>query len=229
MPSADQDLAARCWRRLAGFTLLLAVLIFLPAWSLAYWQGWLYIAVFSACCILATVHLLKHDPALVARRMEIGPKAEREPAQKRIQLYAGIISFALCAVSAFDRGQRWSHVPAPVVLIGDLLIIAAFLAMVLVFRENTYAAAIVTVETGQRVIETGPYARVRHPMYSAALLMFLGTPLALGSWWGLLLCLPMLAILVARLKNEEQFLMRNLPGYREYRERVRFRLVPGLW
>jgi protein-S-isoprenylcysteine O-methyltransferase Ste14 len=229
MPTADADLATRCWRRLAGFTAFMAVLIFLPAGSLTYWQGWLYIAVFSTCCALATLHLLKHDPALVARRMEVGPKAERDPAQKRIQLYAGIVCIAIVAVSAFDHGRGWAVVPPILVLIGDLLVVAGFLVMVRVFRENTFAAATVTVEAGQRVIATGPYARVRHPMYSGALLMFGGTPLALGSWWGLLLFLPMVAVLVARLGAEEQFLLRNLPGYGDYRDRVRFRLVPGLW
>jgi len=113
--------------------------------------------------------------------------------------------------------------------LGDLLTVLGFTIMYRVFRENTFAAATVTVEAGQRVIATGPYARVRHPMYAGALLLFLGTPLALGSWWGLAVYIPSVLVLVARLRDEEQFLMRNLTGYGAYRDRVRYRLVPGLW
>ena len=119
--------------------------------------------------------------------------------------------------------------PTSVVLLGDLLVVLGFAMMYRVFRENTFAAATVTVEADQRVIATGPYARVRHPMYAGALLLFLGTPLALGSWWGLAVFIPSVAVLVARLRDEEQFLLRNLDGYGDYCSRVRFRLVPRLW
>ena len=229
MPISEQNLAAQSWRRLAGFLVFLAVLIFLPAGSLAYWQGWLFLAVFAGCCAFTTAHLLKRDPALVARRLHVGARAEKEPAQKRIQRVAGLCVCGLYAVSALDHGLGWSQVPTLIVLAGDLAVIAGFGVMLRVFRENSYAASIVTVEAGQRVIATGPYARVRHPMYSGALVLFLGTPLALGSWWGLLLCLPLIAVLIARLDHEEQFLMRNLSGYSDYRKQVRMRLIPGLW
>jgi protein-S-isoprenylcysteine O-methyltransferase Ste14 len=225
----DPNLAARSWRRLLGFMLFLAVLIFLPAGTLEYWQGWVYLGLFAACCALTTVSLLKHDPALVARRLEVGPRAEREPAQKRIQLLASLCLCLLYVVSALDYGQAWSFVPTGAVLIGDLLTVLGFAVMYRVFRENSFAAATVTVEAGQRVIATGPYARVRHPMYAGALLMILGTPLALGSWWGLAVFIPTAAVIVARLRDEEQFLTRNLAGYGDYCSRVRFRLVPGLW
>jgi len=219
----------RSWRSLVGFMLFMAVLVFVPAGTLDYWQGWIYLGVFGACCALTTASLLKRDPALVARRLAVGPKAEREPAQKRIQWLASLCVCGLFVVSAFDYGRAWSFVPVSVVLIGDLLAILGFAVMYRVFRENSFAAATVTVEAGQRVISTGPYARIRHPMYAGALLLFLGTPLALGSWWGLVVFIPSVAVLVARLRDEEQFLMRNLPGYADYRDHVRFRLVPGLW
>jgi protein-S-isoprenylcysteine O-methyltransferase Ste14 len=176
-----------------------------------------------------TAALLKLDPALVARRLAVGPKAEREPAQKRIQWIASLCLLALYILSALDWGQGWSTVPTGVVLVGDLLTVLGFAVMYRVFRENSYAAATVTVEAGQRVVSTGPYGLVRHPMYAGALLLFLGTPLALGSWWGLAVYIPSVAILVARLRDEEQFLLRNLSGYDDYCRRVRFRLVPGLW
>ena len=229
MAETDPTLAARSWRRLAGFMLFLAVLIFLPAGRLDYWQGWVYLGLFGACCALTTASLLKHDPALVARRLEIGPKAEREPAQKRIQLFATICLILLYIVSALDYRQAWSFVPMSVVLIGDLLTVLGFAVMYRVFRENSFAAATVTLSEGQHVISSGPYARVRHPMYAGALLLILGTPLALGSWWGLAVFIPSVAILVARLRDEEQFLLRNLAFYGDYCSRVRFRLLPGLW
>jgi protein-S-isoprenylcysteine O-methyltransferase Ste14 len=226
---SNQSLAARSWRRLIGFMLFMAVLVFLPAGTLDYWQGWLYLGLFAACCALTTASLLKHDPALVARRLDVGPKAEREPAQKRIQLIASLCLVLLYVVSALDYSRAWSFVPMSVVLIGDLLTVLGFAVMYRVFRENSFAAATVTLSEGQHVIATGPYARVRHPMYAGALLLFLGTPLALGSWWGLAVFIPSAGVLVARLQDEEQFLLRNLAGYGDYRSRVRFRLVPGLW
>jgi len=229
MTASDPSLAARSWRRLLAFTPFLAVLIFLPAGTLDYWQGWIYLGLFIACCALITASLLKHDPALVARRLEVGPKAEREPAQKRIQWIASLCLSGLYIVSGLDWSRAWSFVPISIVLLGDLLVVLGFAVMYRVFRENSYAAAIVTVEAGQRVIATGPYARVRHPMYAGALLLILGTPVALGSWWGLAVFIPSVAVLVARLSDEEQFLLRNLTGYAAYRDRVRFRLVPGLW
>jgi protein-S-isoprenylcysteine O-methyltransferase Ste14 len=229
MSIADPSLAARAWRRLLGFIPFQAALIFAPAGTFDYWQGWVYLALFIACCALITAGLLKHDPALVARRIEVGPRAEREPAQRRIQWLASLCLLALYILSALDYGRGWSFVPVGVVLLGDLMTVLGFAVMYRVFRENTFAAATVTVETGQRVITTGPYARVRHPMYAGALLLFLGTPLALGSWWGLAVYIPSLAVLVARLRDEEQFLMRNLAGYADYRRRVRFRLLPGVW
>jgi protein-S-isoprenylcysteine O-methyltransferase Ste14 len=229
MAVSHPSLAARAWRRLLAFIPFQAALIFAPAGRLDYWQGWLYLALFTACCAVITASLLKHDPALVARRIEVGPKAEREPAQKRIQWFASLCLIALYVVSALDHGRGWSFVPVSVVLLGDLLTVLGFAVMYRVFRENTFAAATVTVEAGQRVISTGPYARVRHPMYAGALLLFFGTPLALGSWWGLAAYIPSMAVLVARLRDEEQFLVRNLPGYDDYRRRVRFRLVPGVW
>ena len=223
------SLAARAWRGLLQFLAFMALLIFLPAWSLAYWQGWLYWCVFTACCAAMTAILLRRDPALVERRLNVGPNAEREPAQKRIQLFAGVGVCAIFVVSALDHGLGWSDPPTSIVVAGEFLTVAGFLVMYRAFRENTFASSIVEIGEGQRVIATGPYALVRHPMYSGALLLFLGTPPALASWWGLLPVALLAALLVARLRDEERFLLRNLAGYGDYRAKVPFRLVPGLW
>lgn len=220
-------------RRAVGGTLLFAVavwlLIFVPAGSLGYWQGWLLWAHFCAWSAAGTLYFLRHDPALVERRLRVGAAAEREPAQKRIQLFA---RFALCAMlvlSALDHRLGWSEVAWPLVIIANLLVAAGYLVVLLVLRENSFASSTIEVVPGQRVVSTGPYAIVRHPMYAGALLMFLGMPLALGSWWGLVPAAALAAWLAARLLDEEAFLVRNLPGYEAYRGSVRWRLIPGVW
>lgn len=136
---------------------------------------------------------------------------------------------AMPVLSALDHRFGWSAVPASVVILGEALIVLSYVGFYVVFRENTYGAATVQVAEGQTVISTGPYAVVRHPMYSGALLMMLGMPLALGSWRGLLMIVPAIAGIVARLLDEERFLATNLEGYSDYMRKVHYRLVPHVW
>jgi protein-S-isoprenylcysteine O-methyltransferase Ste14 len=136
---------------------------------------------------------------------------------------------AMYIVSPLDYRFGWSFVPSWLVLTGDALVVLSFYGFFLTFRENAFAAATVRVESGQRVISSGPYAVTRHPMYAAALLLFVGTPLALGSWWGLVPAAVLVATLVWRLLDEESYLARNLPGYTDYQRQVRTHLVPGIW
>jgi len=207
----------------------LAALILLPAGTLGYWQGWLlwaHVAAWSAGLLL---WCLRHDPALLERRLESGPQAEREPAQKLIMALVALLVAALFLVPALDQRFGWSAVPWAVVLLGHLLVAAGFGVVFLVFRVNSFAASTVAVSPEQTVVSRGPYALLRHPMYAGSVLLFAGVPLALGSWWGLAALVPTLAALVARLLAEERFLAEKLPGYRDYLARVRFRLIPGLW
>jgi protein-S-isoprenylcysteine O-methyltransferase Ste14 len=227
--SAPQSLSRRAFAATAKFLVVLGLLIFLPAGSIGYWQGWLLWSNFALWCVAFTPYFLKHDPALLERRLRAGPAAEREPTQKRIQLFAGIFVCALFVVSALDHRMGWSTVPISVVLIGNVLVAAGFWFVFVVFRENSFASSIIEVGADQKVIDTGPYAVLRHPMYAGALLMFAGVPLALGSWWGLVILLAIAAVLAIRLIDEEKFLVRNLPGYAEYRTKVRYRLLPGVW
>ena len=132
-------------------------------------------------------------------------------------------------VPALDHRYGWSVVSPYVNAIGDVLIVAGFYIVFLVFKENTYASALIEVDTDQKVIATGPYAWVRHPMYIGAFILLLGMPLALGSWWGILAVVPITAAIVYRLLDEERFLAKNLPGYLEYEQKVRYRLVPFVW
>jgi len=223
------DLTRRTLTGLAKFQLFLALVIFLPAGSLRYWQGWLYWVTFALLCLVLGLYFARHDPALVARRMEAGPTAEKEPRQKLILACASVALVALYIVSGFDHRFRWSSVPSWLVLVADLLVILAAYGFYVTFRENSYAASTVTVETGQPVISSGPYASVRHPMYTAAVVLYVATPVALGSWWGLLPAAILVGAIVWRLMDEEAYLVRHLSGYVEYRHRVRARLFPGVW
>jgi len=223
------DLSKRALIGLARFQIALALIIFLPARSITYWQGWLYWSLFGAACFALTLYFLRYDPSLVERRMKAGPAAESAPRQKLIMTVASAGMIALYLVSALDYGFGWSHVPVAVSLIANIFVLLGFAGIFWTFRENAYAAATVRVESGQPVIATGPYAIVRHPMYAAALPLFLATPPALGSWYGLTPAAVVVAAIVWRLLDEETHLVRDLPGYSNYRNTVRARLVPGVW
>jgi protein-S-isoprenylcysteine O-methyltransferase Ste14 len=209
--------------------LIVGALVFLPAWTFDYVQAWVFTAVFFGCSLAITAYLAVKDPKLLERRMRAGPGAETEPSQKLIMAVALLAIGALPVVSAIDHRLAWSQVPPSIVVLGNLLIIIAYVGFYFVFRENTYGAATIQVAEGQKVISTGPYAVVRHPMYSWALVMLLGIPLALGSWWGLVMLVPALAVLVWRLRDEERFLTRKLPGYADYMRKTPQRLVPRVW
>jgi len=210
-------------------TLVLFTLLFISAGTLSYWQGWLYMAVFVITSAAYSMYLAKYDPALLKRRTEAGIAYEKEPAQKIIIFILYILCIALVVLSSLDVRFRWSLVPWYVSIIGDALVAFSFYIFYLVSKVNTYAAANIRVEEGQQVIMTGLYGCVRHPMYLGTMFLFIGTPLALGSWWTLLLAPAFLALLVARILNEEKILVRDLPGYTEYQKKVTTRLLPFLW
>ena len=210
-------------------TAILGVLLLAPAWTLGYWQAWVYLFLFAASSALITAYLWKKDPQLLQRRINGGPGAEREKSQKLIQLLASIAFVGGMILPSLDHRFSWSAVPLPVVVVGDVLTVLGFFIVFRVFKENTFTAATIEVAPDQRVISTGPYAIVRHPMYFGALVMLVGTPLALGSWWGLLMFVLMVAAIAWRALDEERFLHKHLPGYAKYCQRVRYRLVPFVW
>jgi protein-S-isoprenylcysteine O-methyltransferase Ste14 len=224
-----QSLAIKGIFRTLVFVVVLALLLFLPAGSVRFWQGWLYLFVMVASTSAVGYSLWKTDPALFARRMRGGPLAEPRRVQRLIQGAMQILLVATIVTAGLDYRFGWSELPVVVVLLADLAIAVSFVLFWLVFRENTFAAATIVVEPGQCLVSTGPYAHVRHPMYAAALLMLVATPLALGSLWGLLFVIPLWAMLVARTLDEERLLASDLPGYDAYCRAVRWRLVPGLW
>lgn len=208
---------------------ILGLLLFLPAGTLNYWQAWLLIAVFVPGSIATGVYLALYDPELLERRKQAGPWAETRPAQK-IAISILIVGFlGAFVLSALDYRFGWSAVPAAVSLAASVLAAIGLYITFLVVRENSFSSANIKVFKDQKVIATGPYALVRHPMYSGTLLLALASPVALGSWWGLLpalLCVPML---VWRIVDEEKLLHAELPGYSDYTKRVRYRLLPLVW
>jgi protein-S-isoprenylcysteine O-methyltransferase Ste14 len=211
------------------FLLVTGALLFLPAGTFDYWEAWVFIAVFIACNIPLTIWVAINDPQLLERRMRAGPTAEKEKSQKIIMTIAFLAFAGEAVIPALDRRFGWSDVPTSVVILGYALIAISYVGFYFVFRENTYGAATIRVEKNQRVISTGPYAVVRHPMYAAALVLMLGVPLALGSWWGLLAFALGVPALVWRIFDEERLLKRDLPGYAEYAQKTPFRLIPGLF
>ena len=222
----NPGLARKVYIRIALLLPVLWAVLFIPAGTLAYWEAWVYLAVLLIPFALVVRYLFKNSPALLERRMQT---REREPAQRRLiglSLLWFILAFIL---PGLDRRFGWSDVPVPVVLVADLLVLLGYGIVVLAFRENQYASRTVQVEQGQQVITTGPYALVRHPMYLGAMLMYAASPLALGSYWALIPALVIVPILVVRIVNEEQVLERELPGYPEYRQATRYRLLPGIW
>jgi protein-S-isoprenylcysteine O-methyltransferase Ste14 len=208
---------------------VLGLLLFLPAGTLNYWQAWALIAVFVPGSNAIGIYLGVHDPELLERRKQAGPQAETRPAQKIIiiVLIAGLVG--ILVLSALDHRFGWSEVPAPMSLAGDVLAAIGLYITFLVVKENSFSAANIKVFKDQKVISTGPYAIVRHPMYSGTLLLTLASPPALGSWWGFLPVLLVIPMLVWRIFDEEKLLNAELPGYSDYARRVRYRLVPLGW
>ena len=225
----NSDQIKRVWLRQIIFVPVFFALLLAPAGSLDYWQGWVFGALFFVTTTAIGIYFLKRDPRALERRMKVGPTAEREPTQKLIitVILAGFV--LLLIIPGFDHRWYWSEVPTWLVLTSDAFVVLSLIATAVVVRQNGYAASTVTVEAGQPVISTGLYAIVRHPMYSAALVMTGFTPLALGSYWGLLMIVPIVATLAWRLLDEERVLKRDLPGYVDYCRRVRYRLIPGIW
>jgi protein-S-isoprenylcysteine O-methyltransferase Ste14 len=209
--------------------LIMAALLFIPAWTLGYWQAWTFLAVYFASSLAITLYLMKHDPKLLERRMSGGPTAEKEPIQKVIMFFASLGFIGLIVFPALDHRFAWSHMPPYAAIAGDVFVVLGFLAIFFVFKENTFTAATIELAPDQKVISTGPYALVRHPMYGGALVMLVGIPISLGSWWGLLVIVAMLPVLMWRLFDEEKFLARKLPGYVDYQKQVRHRLIPLVW
>jgi protein-S-isoprenylcysteine O-methyltransferase Ste14 len=222
-------LNARAWLSLAFLAVVMSLLLFVPAGTARYWQAWVYLSIFFGTAALTNLYLIRNDPALLERRISGGPTAEKQPIQKFIMLCASLGFIALLVVPALDHRFGWSTIPFYGVLVGNALVVVGFFFIFLVYRENTFSSATIELAPDQKVISTGAYAIVRHPMYAGASLYLLGTPLALGSYYGLVPLVGLLPFLIWRLFAEERFLAQNLAGYTEYQKKVQYRLVPRIW
>lgn len=206
--------------------LLVGLLIFLPAGTLRYSYGWLLIGLLFGPMLIAGAVMLFTSPDFLARRLDA---REKQAAQKGVVAFSGLMFVAGFVVAGLDHRFGWSQMPLPVTVAASVLFLAAYALYAEVMRENAYLSRTVKVEEGQKVVDTGLYGIVRHPMYMATILLFLMMPIILGSWFALIAFALYPAIIIVRLKNEEKLLTRELPGYAGYKKKVKYRLIPFIW
>ena len=223
----NTNLAAQTALQVIVFFIVFALFIFIPAGTVAFWQGWGFFAVFCASTVLITVYFIKKDPALISRR--ISPNETRKQ-QKIFQSISGAVFFiGLLVIPGLDFRFSWSGVPAIIVVISDIIVLLGFIIVYFVFKTNSYTSAAIGVDKGQKVISTGVYSVVRHPMYLGAVLILIFMPLALDSLWGLIPALFICVFVVLRLLDEEKLLLKELDGYEEYCKKTRYHLIPYIW
>jgi len=226
MNATLSELKKKVFFRFIMVPIFMGLMLFLPAGSLDYWQAWIYCGVIFIPMFFVVFYFLKKDPELLERRMRMREKEEK---QKTIIKFAYIFFFIGFIIPGLDYRYHWSNVPVLLVVAANAMVLSGYIFVFFVLRENSYASRIIEVEKGQKVITTGLYAIVRHPMYLGVLIMYLFTPLALGSYWALIFFLPLLPLIVLRLLNEEEVLLRELLGYKEYCRKTRYRLFPFIW
>lgn len=214
---------------IAKFTcglLMVGLLIFLPAGTLHYAKGWLLMGLLFVPMLAAGIVMLIRSPAFLEKRLDV---KEKQATQKGVIAFSGLIFLAGFVVAGLDFRFGWSHFPPSVTVVGSVLFLLAYALYAEVMRENAYLSRTVKVEEGQTVVDTGLYGIVRHPMYMATILLFLMIPLILGSWYALIPFAFYPVIIIVRLKDEENLLTRELPGYAEYKEKVKYRILPYIW
>ncbi len=208
---------------------MMSLAIMLPAATIYYWQAWCYLAVFFIGVSIITIYIFLHDKSLLQSRLKVGTIAETRKAQKIIQAFASLGFIGMYIVAGFDYRYQWSGMPPIIWIAADGMLILTWALFFVIFKKNTFLSATIEVQQHQHIITDGPYAVVRHPMYAAAILLFIFTPLALGSLWALLSLPLMIIVLVLRCLDEEKALTQQLQGYTAYCKKVPFRLIPFLW
>lgn len=216
----------RFYLEIVFWLLVLAAMFFGAAGTVFYWEAWVYLILLAVSTVFVTAYFLRYDPEFLESRMKVKEKVALQ--KKIVGLFYPIFIFFLI-LPGLDRRFGWSHVPFLIVILSDLIFLMCYYGIFLVFKENRYASRIIEVVEGQKVITSGPYRIVRHPMYLASILMWGITPLALGSLWGVVFVFFLVVFLVARIINEEKVLIKELEGYLDYTKKTRYRLVPGIW
>ena len=206
--------------------LLVGLLIFLPAGTLRYTYGWLFVALLFVPMLIAGFVMLAKSPDFLKKRLDA---KEKQATQKGVLAFSGLMFIAGFVVAGLDYRFGWSRMPSWVVIVASFLFLAAYALYAEVMRENAYLSRTIRVEEGQTVVDTGLYGIVRHPMYAVTVLLFLMIPLILGSWYALIAFVFYPAIIIVRLKDEEELLTKALPGYEEYKQKVKYRIIPFIW
>lgn len=206
--------------------LLVGLLIFLPAGTLAYTYGWLLIGLLFVPMLIAGFIMWNKSPDFLKKRLN---GKEKQGKQKGVLALSGLMFITGFVVAGFDFRFSWSNMPAWVVIMASVLFLIAYALYAEVMRENAYLSRTIKVEEGQTVVDTGLYGIVRHPMYAVTILLFLMMPLVLGSWYALIAFAFYPAIIIVRLKDEEELLTRELSGYAEYKQKVKYRIIPFVW
>ena len=205
---------------------MLMLFFFLPAGTWNYWQAWVYMGVLISPMFFAMIYLIKKDPELLERRMRLKEKRSEQRLIVKVSLVFFLLAFIL---PGFDKRFGWSDVPIGLVIASDICILIGYLIIFRVMQINTFASRVIEVANEQKVIDTDLYSIVRHPMYVGAILLYVASPLALGSYWAVLPAIVIIPIIVARIKDEEAALDKDLAGYLEYKQRTKYRLIPFIW
>ena len=222
----DSGAAKKAFVRMALAWILLPLFFLATGGSFVWWEAWVYCALLLVPMTCFITWMARRDPDFLARRFKM---RERERTQRRVLAWGYPFLLAAFILPGLDQRFGWSKPPLALVVIALVLSLGGYLLILRVFTENRWAGRTVETWAEQRVISTGPYAVVRHPMYVGSIVLYLATPVALGSWWAVLPAAAFVPVFVLRIRNEEEVLMRELPGYDEYRQRVRYRLLPFIW
>jgi len=226
MKNDTKSLRINAFFKILSLPVVFGIIFFLPAGTFDYWQGWTYMAVIGIPAIFVISYFIKHDPELMRRRLQF---KEKEDVQSRLVKFGSIFYLFIYLVPGFDKRYIWSSVPDWLVIVSDVMVFFGYMVCFVVFRQNSYASRIVEVEEGQKVISTGLYSIVRHPMYVGVTIMFLFTPLALASYWAFFPATVIPVILIIRILNEEKVLRKDLIGYIDYCNKTKYRLIPYIW
>jgi len=204
----------------------MGALIFLPAWTFNFWQGWLYLGTFFIPMFFVMIYMLRHERKLLEKRLHV--KEKREP-QSIIQIFNTFLFLALLIIAGLDHRFGWSNVPVWLVIVSAFIMLIGYMSFIGTMIHNAYASRVIEIQKGQKVVDTGPYAIVRHPMYVTGIVLYIPMPLVLGSFWALIPMLFIPFMLVLRILDEEKVLISDLKGYRAYVKKVKYRLIPFVW